>query len=66
MKSTAIREPEKDSMPAPGNATLILVDYHPPSYPPLNRSTDSASYASPEVGLKANSLLRALQKTTKA
>ncbi len=30
MKSTPIRDPEKDIMLAPGNAALILIDYQPP------------------------------------
>jgi hypothetical protein len=30
MKSTPIRNPEKDIMLAPGNAALILIDYQPP------------------------------------
>ena len=30
MKSTPIRKPEKDILPAPGNAALILIDYQPP------------------------------------
>ena len=30
MKSTPIRNPEKDILLAPGNAALILIDYQPP------------------------------------
>src|SRR3989442_10750287 len=30
MKSTPLRNPEKDILLAPGNAALILIDYQPP------------------------------------